>query len=568
MTATLGASDATGLENWLPDVWRQLVHCEMASGPTIVVRIAYRQSGRLIAEHQLNVRSLVKALRPSLERLASETTEHARRQIDLVEVGTCDRFQEATTVPWARHVAFLTDDLRGVLGYELSMPGAPLAPRLIFPQQVVATNRSPKNWVAEYALMPGSRDGVQVRTFVGRQWLVRQRTGDHQCGRPSRGCSWNSGGSIIPCVRGARLIDESEVTPEALRQLEELLANYLVASVQHDGRMRYLVEPSRRCEDRSRNNAIRQWMATIALARVAQRRQDAKCEEILHRNANYNLARMFTIENGRGLIHDGDRVKLGAVALAWIALNEAGHSGTYEFQRTALAKTLDELWMPSGQFRTFVKPADRSDQWNFYPGEALLAWSVMYRSNRDAALLDRIMASFRFYRDWHRENRNPAFIPWHTRAYTNIYRETGASELQSFIFEMNDWLLSLQQWDDAPSVDCRGRFYDPRRPFGPPHSSSTGVYLEGLVAALSIARTAGDKLRIERYRTALLRGFRSVLQLTYQNSIDLYYVPKQLELCGGVRSSEYDNRIRVDNVQHSLMAVQGAAKAIFEHTVV
>jgi hypothetical protein len=134
------------------------------------------------------------------------------------------------------------------------------------------------------------------------------------------------------------------------------------------------------------------------------------------------------------------------------------------------------------------------------------------------------MRSFRYYRDWHLgENRNPAFVPWHTQAYFMVWQETRDPELRDFIFEMNDWLLSIQQGqEDVPYADLAGRFYAPHGRYGPPHASSTGVYLEGLSDALRLTRAVGDSERTENYDAA-------------------------------IRTTVYDNRIRCDNVQHGLM---------------
>ena len=120
---------------------------------------------------------------------------------------------------------------------------------------------------------------------------------------------------------------------------------------------------------------------------------------------------------------------------------------------------------------------------------------------------------------------------------------------------MNDWLLGVQQWDDVPYEDCRGQFFDPSRPFGPPHASSTGVYMEGLVDAFQLARQVGDQTRAESYRIAILRALRSIAQLTFKDNVDMFYVSKRHELRGGVRTAVYDNTVRVDNVQHNLMAI-------------
>jgi len=147
-----------------------------------------------------------------------------------------------------------------------------------------------------------------------------------------------------------------------------------------------------------------------------------------------------------------------------------------------------------------------------------------------------------------------------------MWQKTGDPMLRDFIFEMNDWLLNIQQWEDAPTPDTRGRFYDPNRPFGPPHASSTGVYLEGLADAFALACSVGDHKRAEAYRVAILRGLRSVHQLTFKDDVDMFYVSKRNRLRGGVRTTVYNNVVRVDNVQHNLMAIQKILERFSEAT--
>jgi hypothetical protein len=101
-----------------------------------------------------------------------------------------------------------------------------------------------------------------------------------------------------------------------------------------------------------------------------------------------------------------------------------------------------------------------------------------------------------------------------------------------------------------------GRFYAPDRPFGPPHASSTGVYMEGLIDAWRVAQGTCDSARQENYRRSLIRALRSITQLTFLDATGMFYVSKRDKVFGGVRTTVYDNSIRVDNVQHNLMAIQ------------
>ena len=45
------------------------------------------------------------------------------------------------------------------------------------------------------------------------------------------------------------------------------------------------------------------------------------------------------------------------------------------------------------------------------------------------------------------------------------------------------------------------------------------------------------------------------MQLEFTDDIDMFYVAKKKKVQGGVRTTVYDNEIRVDNVQHGLMAI-------------
>jgi hypothetical protein len=265
------------------------------------------------------------------------------------------------------------------------------------------------------------------------------------------------------------------------------------------------------------------------------------------------LQSMYREEGGLGLIFDGEKVKLGALALAAMALAESPFDNEVIYRR--LLATVESLWTESGQFRTFYRPATRLDCQNFYPGEALLLWSAVIAETANSKLAERFWKSFEFYQHWHVANRNPAFIPWHTQAYFRVWKFTRDQRLCDAIFKMNDWLLDVQQWETAPCPDSQGRFFDPQRPFGPPHASSTGVYLEGLIDAFSLAKQLKDEQRMNSYRWAIVRGLRSIAQLTFKDNADMFYAAKRNRLRGGVRTTEYNNIVRIDNVQHCLMAI-------------
>jgi len=411
-----------------------------------------------------------------------------------------------------------------------------------------------KHGVSGRALESGD---TTVRTFEADQLLVELTT---------------TPPTTTLMYRGNTLVDVKDITKPNVVSLAKAHSDYLFNNLHPDGRMTYKYWPSRGQESDG-NNMIRQWMATVAMGRIARRETDpavsaAKLERVAQ-NIRYNLSKFYGDDNGNGMIIEhvsNNSVKLGAVALAGLAIVEHPGRAEWATYEKGLLKTMDTLWHDDGSFRTFYRPANRGmhDNANFYPGEALLLWATLYEQTGDDALLQRILKSMRFYKDWHLKNRNPAFIPWHTQAYYKVWeklQQKGASpvtdEVKAWVFEMNDWLLDVQQWDDQKDFpDTMGRFHDPKRPFGPPHSSSTGVYLEGLIDAWRMAKATGDAARQENYRRAIVRGLRSVTQLTFLDDVDMFYIAKRDIVRGGVRTTVYDNEVRVDNIQHNLMGIQ------------
>jgi hypothetical protein len=304
------------------------------------------------------------------------------------------------------------------------------------------------------------------------------------------------------------------------------------------------------------DNPIRRFMATVAFNRMAYAldRQDMKVAA--RKNLSYNLSRFYRFDSGTGTIVWRGTVKLGSLALAALAILESPFAGAWTEELAQLRRTIDALWQPSGAFRTFLHPADRNDNQNFYPGEALLFWAISLEKERDDALLSKAVKSFYYYRSHFRRNSNPAFVPWHSQAALILYRLTGDTAMRDFIFEMNDWLLAHQQWGGSLDPDYWGRFYSPHKPsYGPPHASATGVYLEGLVDALVLAQEVGDEVRTDLYRQAIERGVRSLAQLQFRDEIDAYYVSRKERVIGAIRTESDNNEIRIDNLQHGLMAL-------------
>ncbi len=357
--------------------------------------------------------------------------------------------------------------------------------------------------------------------------------------------------------RGGSLVRlESSSVENRAAEIAEGIAQWMLCNMSPNGALPYKYWPSRG-EESPADNAIRRFLASLALARFGELRDSAEIREAAVRNLRYNLRRYFSdIGGGRGAIVERSGAKLGAAALAALAILESPASEEFAGELKMLAAGVDSLAGGPDGFRTFFFPQARDGQnWNFYSGEALLFWAEAIRRRASCApSVERFTETFERCRQRHRRARNPAFIPWHTQACAALYAHTKRRELADFVFEINDWLLPMQQWDGL-TEDLRGRFYDPRhREFGPPHAASTGVYLEGLADALALARTLGDDARTEAYRQAVERGVRSLRQLQFRDERDAFYVSRKPRVLGALRTEVYDNSVRVDSAAHALAA--------------
>jgi hypothetical protein len=442
----------------------------------------------------------------------------------------------------------LTNLFRGVRGLAVQTQSGTYR---LSPSAAIARNQASGSFIDEAIPFPawlgGGSDKTRARqryaSFGADQLLIRLR----------------------PEVQGLRMergnqrVRTKDVTPQALSRTVTLQAGWLKNTQLTSGALTYLYLPSLEQRASGKENMIRRWMASAALVRWAHHTGEEADWDAATRSIEYSLEAHYEEEDGLGVVTWKGKVKLGALAIAAYSLHTHRDASRWSHQEQALQRTIESLVDEDGSMRSWFTHPDENaaDLNNFYPGEALFYWAQLIADGDHPDLLDRYMRSFRYYRAWHMDeaNRNPAFIPWHTQAHFQVWQKTKDPELAAFILEMNDWLIKIQQWDEAPFPDSRGRFYAPGTGFGVPHASATGVYMEGLVDAYRLAVALGDAERAETYRVALLRGARSIMQLQFVDEVDTFYLENPQMALGGVRSRVWDNEIRCDNVQHPMMAI-------------
>lgn len=511
------------------------------------VTVVARAAGKLVRRRTATGEPTSTLLRHLVQQIQVEIPQKNHQRVDTIEVTLA--YDIGKTGVDGRKFSNIH---RGILGLRLAYQDNI---EWYGPGYQIMTNRSADKIRAQFAKTVGQplaviESALTQTTFRAHHFLVRL----------------DQAGPAILLDRGNQLVPLSEVSRAAIQRYAERSIHWLSANVGADGRMTYAYYPSTGKQPR-RDNAIRQWMATLALIRSADFLGSPELLSLAAKNMAFNIQKYYRSDGPFGMIYARKRAKLGSAALAALSMRELAHAtpahenksnGDRARRIAALDQLIDHLWQDDGSFRTFHIPADRNDNQNFYPGEALYYWAHIFQKTRSKALLGRFMKSVDYYMAWHMgPEKNPAFVPWHTQAYYLVWKKTKNPQLKHFIFQMNDWLIEIQQApNDVPYKDLVGRFYASHGNYGPPHASSTGVYLEGLVDALALAREIGDTGRAKTYEKAIQWGFRSLIQLQFDGDDDAFYISgtKRSFVDGGLRTTVYDNRIRVDNVQHGLLA--------------
>ena len=166
------------------------------------------------------------------------------------------------------------------------------------------------------------------------------------------------------------------------------------------------------------------------------------------------------------------------------------------------------------------------------------------------------MKGFDYYWPKLKEDFMPQYAPWHIQAYSSFYSSTHDKKYSEYVLWLADGLIDTMLAHDPEALpDEVGRFYNPEYPtWGPPHSASTGVYLEGLTYAYAIAKERGDTIREKKYLRSILSATRSLLlvQWTPENA---YFLASPQRAVGSFKISITDNRIRIDQIGHSANAL-------------
>ncbi|MFC1477631.1 beta-L-arabinofuranosidase domain-containing protein [candidate division KSB1 bacterium] len=363
-----------------------------------------------------------------------------------------------------------------------------------------------------------------------------------------------------------------ETSPSEVRKkyeaAENLAVEWLMNNFNDEGYFTYVYDPEENNYPKS-NNMIRQLMASRVLAELSQ--NDPALCSLHERNLTYIFTHWYMEFLGHGCIYFNNSSKLGSMAMALRTLTVSPLFEDYSAYAQKFAETILYLQNPNGSFKAnLIEPNRAFDpeySLKFYSGEAILSLLEYFEKTGKTEILDAAVKSQEYYLDQYvthlEHNYYPAYVPWHTMSLSKLYKTTGEKKYADAIFILNDEVLKLQNQSGKPDMKYLGRFYNPDyKDFGTPHSSSDGIYTEGLAYAYEIAGMTEDKEHIETYKTALILAVDNLMRLQFSEEESLMYeYPERVS--GGIRYNADDTRIRIDTTQHTADAITKVLEVLF-----
>lgn len=351
---------------------------------------------------------------------------------------------------------------------------------------------------------------------------------------------------IVDLYRYNILINSDEIDSKLLFERIALAKTWFINNINNrTERLQYMYYPS---SDKysSSNNYVRQLATLWSITKLKDFFQDSSFDNLIKETLNYYLDYSVCIED-YSFIMISNEAKLAYNAFLILSLLHIPDYPDNKKWLTSLSKGIISLQNIDGSFNTYFV-SDRNTGIDYYPGEAMLALMKLYNKTGDRTCLDSVYKAFYYYREYWRNNKNTAFIPWHTQTYFLLYNEMKNPEIKDFIFEMNDWLIDNYQIQSDIYIDKIGGF-----PKSNPRNS-TSSYLEGIADAYLLARNIDDNFHLIKYRDAIRLGVRFIL-LTQYTEDNAFYIGNQKRALGGFRHSLISNTQRIDYTQHAIMAL-------------
>lgn len=317
------------------------------------------------------------------------------------------------------------------------------------------------------------------------------------------------------------------------------------------------------------DNMLRQAGAAAALARAAT---VSRNPEMLMQSGQATLVMLTTYTEV-----DPKNPAIRRPTLPPVEANPVGFSALLLLAISEMPQTTDKMLDQGEQLARFIESRQRADGSidigvsldadgpepiggiDYYPGEALYALMRSYANRPEPWKVAVVEKAFKFYSKHFETNPEPAFVPWQSAAYCELFLLTAEPDYAKFVFAMNDWMITLQYANEerwpAAWIGGYGSFEANHLVWTPP-GITTASFAEGMVEAYRTAKLAGDLERVRLYRHSLEISIEFLMNSQYRMSRDTHlqaWYAKKLN--GAFPASVEDGRLRIDQNQHAINAM-------------
>lgn len=378
---------------------------------------------------------------------------------------------------------------------------------------------------------------------------------------------------FVPLVRGRppRPAPASLDAAMLSRRLR-LGADYLTRALGDDGRFVYLYDPRRDAPVDDDYNVIRHAGAADALFEAFEELGDPRHLAAGERALGWLDAQLRARGAGDGAGADaGDAAReiawlpsdsnalspIGGTGLALVAIaKHAAVTGptrsTRELARMrAMGNFLVRQLAPDGHFEPFFE-SGTPGPWSYvlyYHGEAMLGLARLYAIDPDPRWLEALVRAARHRLATPYEHpREAGRDYWLALALAELARATHDAAFSARAFTIAE--ASMREWDEdeADARDSGGAWSTA------PRCSPTATMSEALMATAALARHLGldDARMLEHARRAT--SFVLAAQLDEDG---VYAARAPRTALGGVHGDPWTDVVRIDDVQHAMMAMLG-----------
>jgi hypothetical protein len=361
-----------------------------------------------------------------------------------------------------------------------------------------------------------------------------------------------------------------QVEPERLLQRAVWASDYLLSSIDEDGRIRYLYDPT---YDRilPGYNLLRHGGTTYSLLQAYQRTGFEAYRRGAEAAIGFLLKNTRTDERqgpyGGGTVRyvvESSHIKLGGAGLGLVMLAEyqlATGAETYVEQARELARFLVSQQKEDGEFVYFANQMPggepRDDTSAYYPGEAILGLAKQHALDGDPLWLETAERGAM----WLIEVRDAGITPrklandhWLMIALSHLYEITGKDVYLQHSLALATAVRYQQERHESHvryHRDYAGGYYEP------PRSTPAATRGEGLVAVLDTCLLAEVECD----------WVREILKTTVQHEMQCQYTPDQLwwvknrsRTLGAFHGGIVDVQVRNDYTQHNLSSILGTER--------